>query len=123
MQQITAEIREVTEKLERSSRLLTSLESEQRRWRQSSEEFAKEETSMTGDCLLGASFVTYGGFFDQHHRAVLLSQWASLLSALCIPFNPNFDAAAYLSSSKDRLAWQELPDCRRTTCACRTRSS
>lgn len=106
VQQITAEIREVTEKLERSSRLLTSLESEQRRWRQSSEEFAKEETSMTGDCLLGASFVTYGGFFDQHHRAVLLSQWTSLLSALCIPFNPNFDAAAYLSSSKDRLAWQ-----------------
>ena len=106
VQQITTEIREVTEKLERSSRLLTSLESEQLRWRQSSEEFAKEETSMTGDCLLGASFITYGGFFDQHHRALLLERWKSVLSSLCVPFNPNFDTASYLSSSKDRLAWQ-----------------
>lgn len=105
-QQITADIQVVTQKSIRSSNLLESLESEQRRWRESSDEFVKEVVSMTGDCLLGASFMTYGGFFDQHHRSILFEQWKSLLGSLCIPYNPNFDVTGYLSSSKDRLAWQ-----------------
>ena len=50
--------------------------------------------------------MTYGGFFDQHHRSLLLNQWNDLLNDLCIPHNPHFDPTAYLSISKDRLVWQ-----------------
>ena len=41
-QQISIEIQAVTEKLQRSARLLESLESEQKRWKESSFEFEKE---------------------------------------------------------------------------------
>ena len=105
-QQISIEIKAVMEKLERSARLLESLESEQKRWKESSFEFEKELAWMIGDCLLGASFITYGGFFDQHHRSTLFNECQSLLQELCIPFNEHFDTTAYLSTSKDRLQWQ-----------------
>lgn len=105
-QQISEDIHVVTQKSIRSVNLLESLESEQKRWKDSSNEFMKELSSMIGDCLLGASFMTYAGFFDQHHRSFLLEQWKELLFTLCIPFNPHFDATGYLSNSKDRLVWQ-----------------
>ena len=105
-QQISIEIQAVTEKLQRSARLLESLESEQKRWKESSFEFEKELAWMIGDCLLGASFITYGGFFDQHHRSILFTECQSLLRDLCIPFNEHFDTTTYLSTSKARLQWQ-----------------
>ena len=105
-QQISEDIQIVTQKSIRSTRLLESLESEQKRWKESCDEYSKELSSMIGDCILGASFMTYGGFFDQHHRSLLLNQWNDLLNALCIPHNPHFDPTAYLSISKDRLVWQ-----------------
>ena len=105
-QRISEDIQVVTQKSTRSYRLLESLKSEQKRWKDSLEEFKKQLSSMIGDCLLGASFVTYGGFFDQHHRSLLLSEWKQLLSDLEIPFNVHFDAMGYLSTAKQRLLWK-----------------
>ena len=105
-QRISEDIQVVTQKSVRSWNLLESLESEQSRWKESLEEFSKQLASMIGDCIFGASFVTYGGFFDQHHRILLVSEWKHLLAELEIPFNNHFDVISYLSTSKDRLIWQ-----------------
>ncbi len=54
----------VSGKVEKSKRLLNSLSSEQVRWSESSHGFTTQLQNIIGKVLIGASFITYSGFYD-----------------------------------------------------------
>jgi hypothetical protein len=49
--------------------------SEKGRWSESVGDFARQMSTVTGDCMLVAAFIAYIGYFDQSYRAMLLEQW------------------------------------------------
>lgn len=105
-QAIKSEMERVETKVNRSLTLLDSLSSERIRWDQSSQTFDVEMSTIVGDCLLSAAFLAYGGFFDQHYRELMWTEWGSHLTEAGIKFKPELSFPDYLSTADDRLSWQ-----------------
>ncbi|KAG8867814.1 hypothetical protein FRC20_004812 [Serendipita sp. 405] len=105
-QAIKSEMERVESKVNRSMTLLGSLSSERTRWEASSRTFDAEMSTIVGDCLISAAFLAYGGFFDQHYREVMWSEWSSHLTEAGIKFKPELSFPEYLSTADDRLSWQ-----------------
>ena len=61
-------ITSVRSKCERSTTLLASLAEERDRWEQGSDGFHLQMSTIVGDALLAAGFLTYAGFFDHRYR-------------------------------------------------------
>ncbi|CAG8703815.1 1497_t:CDS:2, partial [Acaulospora colombiana] len=105
-QAIKSEMERVESKVNRSMTLLGSLASERTRWEASSRTFDVEMSTIVGDCLISAAFLAYGGFFDQHYREVMWSEWSGHLTEAGIKFKPELSFPEYLSTADDRLSWQ-----------------
>jgi len=88
--------------VERSKALLTSLGSERTRWELGSETFKSQMSTITGDVLLTAAFMAYGGYFDQQFRHTLFLTWANHMSEAKIAFRND------LARVEVRWAWHEL---------------
>ena len=73
-------------KVRRAEALLSSLNSEKGRWHSTSASFQRQLTSLVGDALLSASFLTYAGIFDHRSRSLLLEEWSDSLEKLGVPF-------------------------------------
>eukprot|EP01029_Cantina_marsupialis_P002018 TRINITY_DN11834_c0_g1_i3.p1 TRINITY_DN11834_c0_g1~~TRINITY_DN11834_c0_g1_i3.p1 ORF type:complete len:2324 (+),score=948.09 TRINITY_DN11834_c0_g1_i3:913-6972(+) len=104
-EQLKVQITEVRSKVERSESLLASLSSESSRWEQSRLDFHKEMTTLFGDCLLSAGFLSYSGFFDYRQRKELMRKWTNHLEDVEISFRENLPLLDYLSTSDQRLNW------------------
>lgn len=104
-QAIKLEMARVQEKVDRSSTLLASLSQEESRWGRDSEEFAQEMTTLIGDALLSAGFLTYLGYFDQRHRKSLWSEMLEHLIASNISAKPDLALPEYLATADDRAKW------------------
>ncbi|KAF8528024.1 dynein heavy chain protein 1 [Hysterangium stoloniferum] len=105
-QSIKAEMERVQSKVDRSMTLLGSLSSERARWEAGSRTFETEMSTIVGDVLLSAAFVTYGGFFDQQYREGMWQEWSGHLADANIKFKPELSLTEYLSTPDDRLSWQ-----------------
>jgi dynein heavy chain 1 len=105
-QAIKFEMERVESKVNRSMTLLGSLASERVRWEASSRTFDAEMSTIVGDCLISAAFLAYGGFFDQHYREVMWSEWSNHLTEAGIKFKTELSFPEYLSTADDRLSWQ-----------------
>ena len=105
-QAIKTEMERVESKVNRSMTLLDSLSSERTRWEMSSRTFDAEMSTIVGDCLLSAAFLAYAGFFDQHYREVMWSEWCHHLTEAGIKFKHELSFPDYLSTADDRLNWQ-----------------
>lgn len=104
---IRTEMIVVKKKVDRAESLLQSLDKEKDRWIATSNGFDMQMSTLIGDCLLSAAFLTYGGIFDHTIRKKLLTQWSfDVLSELNIPFRPEMDLIEYLSKPSDLLAWK-----------------
>jgi len=104
---IRTEMVVVKKKVDRAESLLSSLEKEKDRWVTTSNGFDMQMSTLIGDCLLSAAFLTYGGIFDHTIRKKLLTQWSfDVLSELNIPFRPEIDLIEYLSKPSDLLTWK-----------------
>lgn len=62
--------------MNRSTALLKSLSAERERWEKTSETFKNQMSTIAGDCLLSAAFITYAGYFDQQMRQNLFTTWS-----------------------------------------------
>lgn len=62
--------------MNRSTALLKSLSAERDRWEKSSETFKNQKSTIAGDCLLSAAFITYAGYFEQQMRQNLFTTWS-----------------------------------------------
>jgi len=105
-QDIKNEMGRVKAKVERSIALLQNLNSERGRWERESETFQAHMSTVVGDALLSAAFLTYSGFFDQHYRTSLMDKWMSRLTVLGVKFKSDLSPIEYLSHPDARLAWQ-----------------
>ena len=105
-QAIKSEMERVQGKVDRSMKLLGSLSSERSRWESGSRTFEAEMSTIVGDVLLSAAFLSYGGFFDQHYREVMWQEWSSHLAEASIKYKPELSFTDYLSTADDRLSWQ-----------------
>lgn len=103
---IKKEMERVQRRVDRSIHLLESLGSEKERWDAGSRTFEAQMSTVVGDALLSAAFLTYAGFFDQQYRESMWQLWVTLLEEAKIKFKPELSFADYLSTADDRLNWQ-----------------
>lgn len=103
---IRAEMEVVTKRVARAQALLQSLEQEQERWTATSVSFDEQMSTLIGDNLLAAGFLTYAGAFDYKVRRSLLMEWTDALDLLGIPYRPELDFIAYLSKPSDQVIWR-----------------
>ena len=96
----------VTKKVDRAESLIKSLSHESERWSKSSEGFRRILSSIVGDGLLMAAFLTYSGFFDFKVRMTLMKKWCSCLDVLGFEYRENLSMVEVLSKASDRLKWQ-----------------
>eukprot|EP00624_Nannochloropsis_granulata_P002468 evm.model.NODE_22336_length_4254_cov_36.411144.1 len=102
---IKREMDVVAGKVTRAEALLTSLASEKKRWHDTSASFQRQISSLVGDALLSAAFLTYAGLFDHRSRGRLLAEWSSALTALQVPFRSDLSPTDYLSRPAQQLEW------------------
>lgn len=103
---IRSEMTVVTRKVARAENLLTSLNEEKGRWEITSTSFDNQMSTLIGDCLLAASFLTYHGIFDHMVRQSLFLRWCETLEQLNIPYRPDMDLTSYLSTPAEQLLWK-----------------
>jgi len=77
----------------------------QLRWKENVENFERGLSTVIGDGLLCAGFLTYSGNWGFKTRGRLWSLWKSLLSSSSIGFLPSLSVVEYLSGGSDRLKW------------------
>lgn len=63
-------------------------------------------STMPGDSLISAAFVTYAGYFDQSMREQLFNAWTVHLQQANIRFRQDLARVEYLSSVDERMQWQ-----------------
>jgi len=106
---IRTELDLVQKKVRRAEALLASLLQEQERWLAASSSGNQQMTTLIGDALLGAAFLTYAGAFDYRGRKHFSTQWTTTLQRLNIPIqNTEFDPVAYLSTPHQQTNWRNL---------------
>ncbi|XP_037097970.1 cytoplasmic dynein 1 heavy chain 1 isoform X1 [Syngnathus acus] len=105
-QAIKADLAAVEAKVNRSTALLKSLSAERERWEKTSETFKNQMSTIAGDCLLSAAFITYAGYFEQQMRQNLFTTWSHHLQQANIQFRTDIARTEYLSNADERLRWQ-----------------
>ena len=103
---IRSEMLVVKKKVGRAESLLSSLDEEKERWQLTSNSFDIQMSTLIGDSLLAASFLTYAGIFDHVARKKLFVEWTDILDTCNVPFRADLDMIAYLSSPSDQLLWK-----------------
>eukprot|EP01065_Artemidia_motanka_P046736 TRINITY_DN7156_c0_g1_i1.p1 TRINITY_DN7156_c0_g1~~TRINITY_DN7156_c0_g1_i1.p1 ORF type:complete len:4841 (+),score=1881.44 TRINITY_DN7156_c0_g1_i1:123-14645(+) len=105
--QLQIEQKDTTQKFDRATNLLQSLEGERLRWGDEKKNFAKQITTIVGDTLLGGGFLAYNGYFDDYHRrSVILPKWMRALKDRKVSFKKHLSLMEYLSHPHQRLKWQ-----------------
>ncbi|PWN29711.1 hypothetical protein BDZ90DRAFT_230565 [Jaminaea rosea] len=107
-QAIKMEMERVQKRVDRSIQLLDSLGSEKQRWDASSRSFESQMSTIPGDALLCAAFLTYAGFFDQGYREMMWSGWKEHIGKVGLKFKSEISPVDYLSVAEDRLRWQQM---------------
>lgn len=82
-----------------AERLVGGLSSENERWGREIENLRNMSTTLIGDCMLAAGFVSYVGSFDQVNRELLWkSAWTPDLEMKKIPLTPGVDPLTMLTN-------------------------
>ena len=105
--QVEAEAQMCQDRLGLAKRLVEGLADENIRWTKSIASFQERETTLVGDSMLAASFVSYIGAFNQKFRLGLWKDlWLPDLTAKLIPLTPNVDPLMVLASDADFAKWK-----------------
>lgn len=107
-QAIKTEMERVQKRVDRSIQLLDSLGSEKTRWDAASSSFDAQMSTIIGDALLCAAFLTYAGFFDQAYRELMWAGWKARIASAGLKFKAEISPVDYLSTAEDRLQWQNM---------------
>lgn len=107
------EIKKSSAKVERCRNIYEGLAGERVRWSESVKKHEGSNNKIVGDCILGASFLTYQGFFDKKIRDWLSEEIKRILKSNALNYNDKAeDIITFLNSTEDRLFFKkcELPD-------------
>lgn len=103
---IRAEMNVVIRKVSRAESLLSSLNEEKDRWEITSKTFDAQMSTLIGDSLLAAAFLTYSGIFDHKLRRHMMMKWCETLECNNISYRSDVDVTNYLSSPSEQLLWK-----------------
>eukprot|EP00611_Tribonema_gayanum_P021674 TRINITY_DN4214_c0_g1_i1.p1 TRINITY_DN4214_c0_g1~~TRINITY_DN4214_c0_g1_i1.p1 ORF type:complete len:1693 (-),score=702.71 TRINITY_DN4214_c0_g1_i1:70-5124(-) len=95
-----------------AERLVGGLSSENERWGREIEKLKDNATTLVGDCMIAAGFVSYVGAFDSDNRnALWRGIWMPDLEAKRIPLTPGVDPLALLTNDGNnaRMISEGLP--------------
>ena len=82
-----------------AERLVGGLSSENERWGREIDNLRDSSTTLIGDCMLAAGFVSYVGSFDQSNRELLWKfTWTPDLEEKRIPLTPGVDPLSMLTN-------------------------
>ena len=107
VQSLKKEMESVSEKVDRSLRVLKNLSSERERWGISRDTFGAQMETLIGDSILAAAFISYAGIFDQSYRMSTFRIWKEHMNASGIKFQSSISIAQYLSTEEERQRWVE----------------
>ena len=103
---LKAESDRMERKLNAATRLITGLSSEQKRWSQDSVQLKENVGKLVGDCLLGSSFLSYLGPFNQQFRnQMLYDDWFLDVKERNISCTDNFSVQNLLSTEVEISKW------------------
>jgi dynein heavy chain len=108
---LKAEAEALEAKLDKADKLVSGLGGEYIRWQASIGGFDAQFTKLTGDCLIGAAFLSYAGPFDSTYREFLLNGWLANVKEQEVPMDPEFNFCSFLAKATDVRDWniQGLP--------------
>lgn len=82
---IKSEMASVEARVSRSTKLLSSLSDERRRWEAGSGHFQQHMRTIAGDTLMAAAFLTYAGRFDFKQRRTMVNELRIMLDTVAAP--------------------------------------
>jgi len=104
---VEAEAAACQDRLGLAKRLVEGLADENIRWTKSIASFQERETTLVGDSMLAAAFVSYIGAFNQKFRTGLWKDlWIPDLAARLIPLTPQVDPLLVLAADSDFARWK-----------------
>lgn len=103
---VKSDMKTVTNKVNRSLKLIESLTNERERWQMSIKKFGIERELLVGDSILAAAFSTYCGAYDERSREGLVNNWKVRLNDCAIKYDNLLNFSQYLSNGKEVLELQ-----------------
>ena len=101
-QLLKTEMSKVTDKVQRSSKLLEDLLGERQRWQRQTEAFGEDLEALVGNVILSSAFLVYFGMFDQETRTALFNKLSVHLAASGIRVKDDLTLADYLCAADER---------------------
>ncbi|KAM4770854.1 dynein axonemal heavy chain 14 [Rhinophrynus dorsalis] len=95
-----------TERLKRASVLITALDEEKVRWKESVDRLDLRLKGIIGDILVSAAFIVYCGVFTSEYRETLVEQWLEFCKRFEIPVSADYSIIRAMASENEVLQWQ-----------------
>eukprot|EP00736_Rhodelphis_marinus_P011006 Rmarinus@m.25417 len=107
-QQILSQYESCQRKVHRASALLSTLAGEKTRWEAQRQQLVLAASTVEGDCLLAAGWVTYFGPFPLAIRTKCMETlWTRAFQSQMLEFSRDFTLSAMLSNPVQIRAWNE----------------
>ncbi|KAM3930843.1 dynein axonemal heavy chain 14 [Leptodactylus fuscus] len=94
-----------TKRLARASVLITALDEEKVRWKESVEGLEKRLKGIIGDVLVSAAFIVYCGVFTSEYRAQLMGQWLECCEKYHIPMSEDYSFIHAMVAESEVRRW------------------
>ncbi|KAJ4456876.1 putative Dynein heavy chain 17; axonemal [Paratrimastix pyriformis] len=92
-------------KLQLANRLVNGLSSEAVRWKESVDAFRLSESTLVGDVLLCAAFLSYIGPFTKSYRQKLTRGWTDFIKKAKVPMTEDLDPLTLLTYDAQKAQW------------------
>lgn len=104
---IRQEMTTVENKMNRSLRLIDSLNLEKDRWHSTIEKYSHFKENLVGNALVSSGMLVYSGILSERSRIELVSSWGTLLADSSIPYNNKEATLSSLTNPDTRLEWRD----------------
>ncbi|XP_069464806.1 dynein axonemal heavy chain 14 [Ambystoma mexicanum] len=95
-----------TQRLQRASVLITALDDEKGRWKESVEKLDQRLKGIVGDILVSAAFIVYGGVFTAVYRQMLVDEWLKLCDCHKVPVSLDYYLISAMAETNEVRKWQ-----------------
>ncbi|XP_071165421.1 dynein axonemal heavy chain 2-like [Mytilus edulis] len=98
--------------LERAAKLVEGLAEERVRWEETVQNLKEKISTLPGDCMLAAAFMSYmGPFLSNYREKIVKKLWIPQIAKLGIPCTPTFEFSEFMARPTQVREWniQGLP--------------
>ncbi|XP_029448950.1 dynein heavy chain 14, axonemal isoform X2 [Rhinatrema bivittatum] len=95
-----------TRRLQRASALISALDDEKVRWKESVDRLDQSLQGIMGDTLISAAFVVYSGVFTAGHRQGLSHEWSEYCNKSNLPVTPAYSLIRTMAGENEVRKWR-----------------